>query len=122
MRIFLTDELAEFIKPDLGDVGTVWANAEAQYRANPGPYLGGVTTAFRWVFGYGAGSERAPILGEPLRASPAAITTEDMEAAQLVAGRGAINPRYAAGVAQTLGWLRGILPANPLHIGRRNVA
>jgi hypothetical protein len=95
----------------------VWTRAEALFReTGSSRYLGGVCAACRWVAGHPQAV--TPLHGRPIRADAELILEENLLATMTYAGgTGAdesIDPDWAAGVAMTLGWVRGALPDNPL--------
>ena len=105
----------------------VWTRAEALLRDRPASrYLGGVCAACRWVAAYpGAVS---PLDREAQAATAELILQEDMAATlaadgEMVDGLAA-DEGWAAGVAMTLGRVRGALTGDPLRqttqwLGRR---
>ena len=111
----------------LPEFEAVWTRAEALLRDRPASrYLGGVCAACRWVAAYP--DAVSPLRREADSATAELILREDM-AATLAADREmvdgmAVNERWAAGVAMTLGWVRGALTGDPLRqttqwLGRR---
>jgi hypothetical protein len=108
----------------LSEFETVWTRAEALFRDRPASrYLGGVCAACRWVAAY-------PGAVSPLRRKAAAATAElilreDMAATLAADGEAvegaAVDERWAAGVAMTLGWARGALTGDPLRPAARDV-
>lgn len=95
----------------------VWTRAEALLRGSgDSRYLGGVCAACRWVAGHPQAV--SPLHGRPIPADAELILEEDMLATSTYAGAAAGDPEidrdWAAGVAMTLGWVRGALPDDPL--------
>lgn len=98
--------------------GVVWDVAEDAYRAAPGPYVAGVVNACRWVADWE--NTPTPLHGLAELATPDLIRDEGMRAAvismQPAGSNPLVGPAYAAGVANTLGWVRGILDRLPVTL------
>jgi hypothetical protein len=106
------------IRVPLAEFETAWTRAEALLRDQPhSRYLGGACAACRWAAAYpGALS---PLRREAVAATAELILREDIEATLASEGSPggsgpAIDERWAAGVAMTLGWVRGALTGGPL--------
>jgi hypothetical protein len=98
----------------------VWTRAERLFRDNQSSrYLGGVCAACRWVAGHPEAV--SPLQGLALAATPELILREDVLATMTYlgppGGDPAVDADWAAGVAMTLGWTRGVLPDSPLPEG-----
>jgi len=99
----------------------VWTQAEELFRDQPtSRYLGGVCAACRWA----AGHPKAvtPLYRQPVPATAELVLREDMVATMTYLGSPGGDPSidrdWAAGVAMTLGWIRGALQRDPLSPGR----
>jgi hypothetical protein len=108
------------VRVPLAQFEEVWTRAEALFRESVGSrYLGGVCAACRWVAAHP--QALSPLHGRPVRADAKLILEEDMLATTTYAGAAGadpeVDPDWAAGVAMTLGWVRGALPDDPLSPG-----
>jgi hypothetical protein len=111
----------------LPEFETVWTRAEALLRDRPASrYLGGVCAACRWVAAYP--DAVSPLHRKAQAATAELILREDMAATLAADGETvdglAVDEQWAAGVAMTLGWVRGALTGDPLRqatqwLGRR---
>jgi hypothetical protein len=105
------------VQVPLDSFEAVWTRAETLFRdQSHSRYLGGVCAACRWA----AGHPRAvsPLHREPVAATAELILREDLLATltytRAPGGDPAVDPDWAAGVAMTLGWVRGALAEDPL--------
>ena len=110
----------ENVRVPLAEFEAVWTRAEALFRDEPhSRYLGGVCAACRWVAGHP--NAVSPLHRQPVVATAELILREDMLATMAsdrsAGGDPTIDERWAAGVAMTLGWVRGALGAGPLARG-----
>lgn len=100
----------------------VWTDAERLFRDDPqSRYIGGVCAACRWVAGHP--DALSPLHGTKVRANEESIARENVLANMTYLGVREGDPLvgldWAAGVALTLGWVRGVLPHSPLGGSRR---
>ena len=106
----------ENLRIPVSEFGLVWNTAEQGFAKEPGPYVAGVVAACRWMAGYDGAL--SPIGGDRVAATPGTIVDEDMLATPIpMRSPGhdrSVDWRYAAGVAATLGWARGVLSRSPL--------
>jgi hypothetical protein len=109
--------LPEWVKPAPAEVSLVWAEAEGLFAQADLPYFAGVCAGLRWALGdegaLSAFDETA------IRPSLTSVLVEDMRAVAISSGNPAradrgISGEYAAGVASSLGWLRGALDRPPI--------
>jgi len=95
----------------------VWTDAERLFREDPqSRYIGGVCAACRWVAGHP--DALSPLHRTKVRANGESIARENVLANMtylgVPEGDPPVHPDWAAGVALTLGWVRGVLPESPL--------
>jgi hypothetical protein len=100
----------------------VWTDAERLFRDDPqSRYIGGVCAACRWVAGHP--DALSPLHGTKVRANEESIARENVLANMTYLGVREGDPLvdldWAAGVALTLGWVRGVLPHSPVGGSRR---
>ena len=106
------------IRVPLAEFEAVWTRAEALLRDQPrSRYLGGICAACRWAAAYPGAL--TPLRREAVTATAELILREDIEATLASEGPPGgsgpvIDERWAAGVAMTLGWVRGALADDPL--------
>lgn len=99
----------------------LWTEAERLFRENPqSRYIGGVCAACRWVAGHP--DAPSPLHRTNVRANEESIARENVLANMtylgVPEGDPAVHRDWAAGVALTLGWVRGVLPDSPLSRSR----
>jgi hypothetical protein len=119
MGVVQLDVPEENVRVPLREFEQVWADAERLFRDDPSSrYLGGVCAACRWVAGH-------PSATSPLQRTEEPATAESIARVNLQAnmtymgmqeGDPAVHRDWAAGVALTLGWVRGVLPEDPLGL------
>jgi hypothetical protein len=106
------------VKVALGEFEAVWTRAEALFQKTPtSRYLGGFCAACRWAAGHPEAT--TPLYRQPLAATAELILREDLLATmtyrRVAGGDSGIDADWAAGVAMTLGWIRGVLQDSPLR-------
>ena len=110
----------ENVRVSLREFEAVWSEAERMFREDPrSRYVGGMCAACRWVAGH-------PDALSPLQRTKVPATEQSIVRENLLAnmtymgmpeGDSMIDRDWAAGVGLTLGWVRGVLPNNPLGGG-----
>jgi hypothetical protein len=105
------------VKVAHGEFESVWTRAEELFRRNStSRYLGGVCAACRWAAGHPEAT--TPLYRKPLAATAELILREDLLATMTYRRAPGGDPRidvdWVAGVAMTLGWIRGALQDSPL--------
>ena len=106
----------ENVRVPLDQFDAVWTEAERLLRDDPSSrYLGGVCAACRWAATHP--DARSPLRNEPALATAERIVREDMLAVATYRGSdhgvAGVDESWAAGVAATLGWIRGALTIPP---------
>lgn len=110
----------ENVRVPLREFEAVWTEAERLFREDPwSRYVGGVCGACRWVAGHP--DALSPLHRTTTRATAETIVRENLLANMTYMGMPEGDPMidrdWAAGVALTLGWVRGVLPDDPLGRG-----
>jgi hypothetical protein len=95
----------------------VWTDAERLFREDPqSRYIGAVCAACRWVAGHP--DALSPLHRTKVLADEESIARENVLAnltyLGVSEGNAAVHRDWAAGVALTLGWVRGVLTRSPL--------
>lgn len=113
----------DWVRVPPAEVAVTWALARDLFAEANVPYFAGVVAAFAWVLE----DEPTPFDVTWVRATPQLVLADDMRAVAITSGNPApadadIRVEYAAGVAATLGWLRGAVRHGPIKLTRRSSA